>query len=91
MEKRFPRNKKHYIKLVRKAQNRMLQNSEYCEKHHIFPKSIFGKNNYIVKLTLREHFVAHLLLWKYYKRKYGNKNQKTIKMVYALNRMRTSR
>lgn len=55
---------KHYIKLIRKAQRRELPEEIYVEKHHIFPKSCFGDNDYIVKLTAKEHFVAHLLLWK---------------------------
>ena len=59
----------------------------YTESHHIFPKSIFGDNKYIVELTAREHFVAHHLLWKYYKKKYGNKDKKTINMAHAYWRM----
>lgn len=34
----------------------------YCEKHHIAPKSIVGKNNGTVWLTAREHFIAHAFL-----------------------------
>ena len=80
--------KKQYIKLIRKAQQNPLptlsidgiKKKVYTEKHHIFPKSIFGKNNLLVKLTPKEHFVAHLLLWKYYQKKYGNKDRRTHKM-----------
>jgi len=38
----------------------------YVEKHHIIPKSLGGTNNpsNLVVLTGREHWVAHLLLWK---------------------------
>jgi len=34
--------------------------------HHIFPKSMGGDNNKenLIKLTVREHFIAHLILWK---------------------------
>ena len=32
---------------------------EYCERHHVFPKSVFGKNNRLVLLTAKEHYVAH--------------------------------
>lgn len=41
----------------------------YVEKHHIIPKSMGGSNNLsnIVKLTAREHFVAHWLLFKIHK------------------------
>lgn len=74
---------KVYCNLIRKAENRTPPEI-YTEKHHTFPKSIFGKNNRIVVLTAKEHYVAHLLLWKICKKRYGSKNQKTIKMFYAL-------
>lgn len=75
--------KKQYIKLIRKAQNRELPKEVYVEKHHIFPRSIFGKNKVIVKLTAKEHFIAHHLLWKYYNKKYGKKDFRTKKMLHA--------
>lgn len=31
---------KHYIKLCKKAKNRIL--FEYTEKHHVFPQCIYG-------------------------------------------------
>jgi len=34
----------------------------YTERHHIYPKSIFGTNQTLVVLTAKEHFVAHKLL-----------------------------
>lgn len=74
---------KIYCNLIRKVENRTPPEG-YTEKHHIFPKSIFGKNNRIVVLTAREHYIIHLLLWKGFKKRYGNKDQKTIKMFYAL-------
>jgi hypothetical protein len=74
---------KVYCNLIRKAENRTPPEG-YTEKHHIFPKSIFGKNNRLVVLTAREHYIAHLLLWKGFGKRYGEKNQKTIKMFYAL-------
>ena len=49
----------------------------YVENHHIVPKSII-KNNDIVALTAREHFICHLLLTKMLVGK--NKD----KMVFAL-------
>lgn len=38
----------------------------YTETHHILPKSMGGSNepHNLVKLTAREHFVAHWLLWR---------------------------
>jgi hypothetical protein len=74
---------KVYCNLIRKVENRIPPEG-YVEKHHTFPKSIFGNNNRIVVLTAKEHYVAHLLLWKICKRRYGSKNEKTIKMFYAL-------
>ena len=36
------------------------------EQHHIIPRSFRGLNNddNLVELTLREHYIAHLLLYK---------------------------
>ena len=57
--------------------------SSYYEKHHIIPKSMGGSNkkDNIVKLTAREHFIAHMLLVRI---TYGD--DKT-KMRYALMRL----
>lgn len=43
---------------------------EYFEKHHIIPKSLGGSNeqNNLVRLTYREHYIAHWLLTKIYPR-----------------------
>ena len=40
----------------------------YCEKHHIIPKCLGGDNceSNLVKLTAREHYLAHLLLIRVY-------------------------
>lgn len=73
---------KVYCNLIRKAENRTLPEG-YTEKHHIFPKSIFGKNNRIVVLTSREHYIAHCLLERIFIKRYGLKDQRTIKMIYA--------
>lgn len=52
--------------------NRYLKFIDWClkkespvddyEHHHIFPISVFGDNDITVKLTYREHFIAHLML-----------------------------
>lgn len=41
----------------------------YCEKHHITPRSMGGLNtpDNLVRLTAREHFIAHRLLYKIHK------------------------
>ena len=72
-----------YQNLIIKAKNRVLDNTIYQEKHHIIPKS-FGGNDLpsnLVSLTLREHYIAHLLLSKMY---VGEAKRK---MMYALWRM----
>lgn len=79
--------KKVYMNLIESR----LKNppKENFEKHHILPKSLFpekakDKSN-LVKLTYREHYLAHHLLYKYYK-SIGDKNA-SIKMVCAWMRM----
>lgn len=51
-----------YNSLIKKAQNR--QYIEIYEIHHIVPRCMGGDDNSdnLVKLSHREHFVAHLLL-----------------------------
>jgi hypothetical protein len=46
------------------ASNRTIDSDTYYEKHHIIPKSMGGSNKKenIVKLTGREHYIAHWLL-----------------------------
>jgi NUMOD3 motif len=51
------------------------------EKHHIVPKSIW-KNNILVNLTHRQHYIAHLLLVKCVSPKYRKK------MLYAVTAMK---
>jgi hypothetical protein len=70
-----------YIRLVRKAQNQ--PEPEIGERHHIFPKSIYGKNNYVVKLTPRQHYIAHALLYKGFRKRYGFSDWRTRKMMHA--------
>lgn len=54
---------------------------KYFEKHHIRPKSLKGTEDplNIVKLTAREHFIAHKLLYKIYP-----KNEKVIFTIYMM-------
>lgn len=76
-----------YQKLIRRAKNRTIEGNEYTEKHHIFPISIFGKNGKIVKLTFREHYIAHLLLMKICVKRYGVSHAFSRKMCSAVHRM----
>lgn len=73
---------KWYDQLIEKAQSRVLPDDVYVEKHHIIPRSFGGSNSKenIVKLTAREHYIAHGLLWKMkFPGKYGSK------MAFAFN------
>jgi len=62
---------KIYHALVEKAKVRGLdktQHAGYFEIHHILPVSLGGGNEKenLVMFTGREHFIAHMLLWKAY-------------------------
>jgi hypothetical protein len=77
---------KLYIKLIRRAQIRDAI-PEVIEEHHVFPESIFGKNNYKVKLSPREHYVVHALLYKGLIKRYGKNSCMARKMLYGFWRM----
>jgi 5-methylcytosine-specific restriction endonuclease McrA len=60
---------KIYNDLVEKAKVRGLDKSQhegYFEIHHIIPRSLGGSNDKsnLVMFTGREHYIAHMLLWK---------------------------
>lgn len=77
-----------YVNLCRKAKKRKIPvDKEKYENHHVFPQSIYGKNDNIVILTLREHYVSHLLLWKYFRKRYGPQDYRTRKMAQAYHMM----
>lgn len=78
---------KVYCNLIRKAENRTPPEG-YTEKHHTFPVSIFGKNNRIVILTAREHYIAHALLEKAFIKRYGLHHYRTQKMNFAHSAMK---
>lgn len=76
-----------YCNLIRNIENRVPP--EGCvERHHTFPKGIFGDNDRIVVLTPREHYIAHLLLEKIYIKRYGVGDERTKKMTLACLMMR---
>jgi len=58
-----------YNQIINKAKNRIIQDLQYYENHHIIPKCMGGSNkkDNLVKLTAREHFICHWLLFKEYK------------------------
>lgn len=64
---------KHYNSLIERAKEREIL--EYTETHHILPKCMGGldddDDDNLIKLTAREHFIAHLLLYKIYPNNFG--------------------
>lgn len=81
---------KVYCNLIRKAESRTPP-EDYTEKHHIFPVSIYGKNDRIVILSGREHYIAHALLEKVCIQRYGLNHWKTYKMSSAHSLMKDGR
>lgn len=75
----------HYVNRYFKFINSIPRNRniKYTEKHHIIPKCLGGDNEEknIIRLTYREHFIAHLILTKCFY------NRNRTKMVYAFNVM----
>lgn len=66
----LPENNKYYkiyCSLIEKSKSRILKSNEIFEIHHIQPRSLGGsdKDDNLVKLTLREHYIAHRLLTKF--------------------------
>lgn len=76
---------KHYEYLCysRQLLNRKKSKTAYYELHHILPKSLGGDNSdsNLVLLTAKEHYIAHLLLYNYYKTIGGDSLRK---MAFAL-------
>lgn len=59
---------KIYNNLIATRKSRTPTTVDYYEKHHIVPKAYGGSNDgtNLVKLTAREHYLAHWLLTKVY-------------------------
>lgn len=75
-------NKHHFKRYKNFIQTRGIPSTQYTEKHHVIPKSVYLNNN-VVKLTAREHYIAHKILTKVF-----NKNTKYwFSMAKAFNRM----
>jgi hypothetical protein len=57
-----------YQKFIKSRKDRTIPKDSIIEKHHIIPKSLGGDNSKenLIKLTAKEHFIAHLILWKAY-------------------------
>lgn len=76
-----------YWNIVNRAKDRILERGIYFERHHIYPLSIYGKNKDLVKLTAKEHYIVHLVLWWGLRTKFGIKDSNTRKMASAFNCM----
>lgn len=57
--------RKNYFQLIEKAKSRKTELP--TEIHHILPRSLGGtdEETNLVRLTFREHYLAHYLLWKF--------------------------
>jgi hypothetical protein len=60
--------KNRYDKFITSIKNSNRNLTSYTEKHHIIPKCLNGSDepDNLITLTLREHHLAHWLLWKAY-------------------------
>lgn len=63
-----PHYKNRYDKFINYIKNKEPRSTVYTENHHIIPRCMKGKDDEsnMIRLTLREHFLAHWLLWKSY-------------------------
>ena len=75
--------KTRYHKFIEQRLHRAKTRSKGYALHHILPRSLGGSNSKsnLVKLTHREHFIAHRMLVKMFR------GEKAKKMNYALWRM----
>ncbi len=55
-----------YVRFIDSRPIRKHSKELYTERHHKAPKSLGGSNDKsnMIRLTGREHFIAHLILWK---------------------------
>ena len=95
--------KKLYFTIIRNRINNPLSSEEYGEVHHIKPRSFWNLSqqnnnpddqNNLVRLSAREHFIVHFLLYKIYKHRSENifhKSKRELerykKMTLAFNMM----
>lgn len=80
--------KKWYDAIIQyRKENPISKDDEYCESHHIIPRSLGGSNDddNLINLTAREHYIVHKLLTKF------TEGDHRRKMHWALHRMIHSR
>ena len=65
----FMNYKKIYFQIIRNRRNNPLAKKSYGEVHHIKPCSFGGLDTpeNLIRLSAREHFIVHFLLYKMYK------------------------
>ena len=80
---------KIYNQLIEKRKIQILEKNIGNELHHIIPRSLNGNNAQcnLVYLTVREHYIAHLLLWKITLLKFGEESDQHKKMQHAFRMM----
>lgn len=86
--------KKIYFQIIHNRLANPLPLSVYGEKHHIIPRSFGGsdRKSNLVRLTAKEHYLCHFLLYKMLKKRYqmfgSQKSKKRYqKMLYAFQMM----
>lgn len=58
-----------YVKFINSRPERdLVKDGQHFNIHHIIPRALSGSNEScnLIKLTHREHYIAHLILWKAY-------------------------
>ena len=77
---------KIYNQLIQHRKLNPYNLTQYHEIHHIIPRSLNGSDDEdnLVVLSAREHFIAHLLLEKITKEKYGEYSEQHGKMLSAI-------
>jgi len=87
---------KIYFQIIRNRRNNPLPSDKYGEVHHIKPRSFGGLDtpNNLIRLSAREHFIVHFLLYKIYKHRVENvfprsecEKERYKKMTWAFNIM----
>ena len=55
-----------YINFINSRSSRIIPEKTYTENHHVLPKCYGGNESQenLIKLSAREHFIAHWMLWK---------------------------
>lgn len=89
--------KRIYFRIIRYRLANPLSGEEYGENHHIIPSSLGGSNDNcnLVRLSYREHFICHVLLYRIFKERAKNpvlrekdkRKNALMKMAYAFHAM----